>query len=91
MQLPMNSMERKIVDLSSRRYNRWSFRWGHLLGWLALPLFLVAALPGSEKYSGWLLTLSAYLMFHWYFVVTTRVIGKLKAALDARNEQAPSR
>lgn len=75
----LNDLERKLVALSARRYHRAFYRWGHLLGWLALPILGLMLVPALEPYSEWLAWAGIMLMFEWYFVVSTRVIGKLQA------------
>lgn len=75
----LDDFERKLVALSARRYRRAFYRWGHLLGWLVLPITGLMLEPAMQPYSEWLLTAVFLLMFHWYFVVSTRVIGKLQS------------
>lgn len=87
--MEFDQLEQKYIALSLKRYNRPFFRWGHLLGWLALPLLLLMLVPPFKPYGVWLSSLGILLIFHWYFVVTTRIIGKLKSNLDAANSQQP--
>ena len=81
--MEFTSLEQQLIDLSANRYNRWFFRWGHLLGWLAPPVFVITWLPAIRPYRSWLFWLVIVLAFEWYVVVSTRVIGKLKARLDS--------
>ena len=82
--MEFDQFEQKLIDLLLRRYNRWFCKRGHLLGRLALPVFVLMLLPTFKPYATWLSWLAIMLIFEWYFVVTTRVIGKLKANLDAQ-------
>lgn len=88
----LNDLDRKLIALSAKRYHRSFYRWGHLLGWLALPILGLMFLPAMQPYLEWLAWAVTLLMFHWYFVVSTRVIGKLQArAVPAPNPpQAPA-
>lgn len=79
--MQFDKLERKFIDLSLRRYDRWFYRWGHLLGWLALPVGALMLLPAFRPYAGWLCWLGIVLLFERHFVVTTRVIGKLARGL----------
>ena len=78
-------LEKKIVNLAATRYQRWFYRWGHLLGWLATPLVILMYVPALKPCSDWLAFGAVLLLFEWYHVVTTRVIGKLNAARPADN------
>jgi len=82
--MEFDQLEQMFIDLSLKRYNRWFFRWGHLLGWLAFPVAVIMFVPAFKPYGMWLSWLAIMFLFEWYFVVTTRVIGKLKANLDAQ-------
>jgi len=73
-------LEKKLVAIAKSRYQRSFYRWGHLLGWLGLPLTVLMFVPALKPYSKWLAWGAILLMFEWYHVVTTRVIGKLNAA-----------
>ncbi len=87
--MEFDELEQKLIDLSLRRYNRWFFRRGHLLGWLALPIVLLMFVPAFKPYARWLSWLAILLLFEWYFVVATRVIGKLKAKVDSEVADPP--
>jgi len=75
----LNDVERKLAELSAKRYRRLFYRWGHLLGWLALPLLALMFVPTMQPYSHWLAWAGVLLVFTWYFVVSTRVMGKLQS------------
>jgi hypothetical protein len=79
----LNHFEQKFVTLSARRYRSWFYRWGHLLGWLAVPIPILMVVPGVQPYSRWLAWAGALLFFEWYHVATTRVIGKLQDRADS--------
>ncbi len=83
-----NSLERQFVELAAKRYRRKFYQWGHLLGWLALPIFGLMFLPGLEPYLTWLGIAAILLMYEWYHVVTTRIIGKLhaRAAIESATD-----
>ena len=72
-------LEKELVALAASRYQRSFYRWGHLLGWLALPLGVLMFVPALKPYSGWLAWAAILLIFEWYHVVTTRIIGRLNA------------
>lgn len=75
----LDNLEQKLVMLAAKRYKRFYFRWGHLLGWLALPLGALMLVPDLKPYTNWMAWAAILLGFEWYFVVSTRVIGKLQA------------
>lgn len=85
-----DKLEQKIVRLSAARYQRPFYRWGHLLGWLAPALFFLFFVPSLKPYQFWIYAIAIMLIFEWYHVVTTRVIGKLHAQVQA-NAQPTSR
>lgn len=73
-------LEKELVAVAASRYQRSFYRWGHLLAWLFLPLAVLMFVPALEPYSDWLAWGGMLLIFEWYHVVTTRIIGKLNAA-----------
>ncbi len=84
MSLPeLDKLEQKLVTLSAERYRRPFYRWGHLLGWFAPVLACLLFIPSLKPYQSWIGGACTLLMFEWYFVLTTRVIGKLQAEIKS--------
>jgi hypothetical protein len=73
----INSLERRIIALSVQRYRKSFFRWGYWLGWAAVSLIVLLFVPALRAYQAWISGAATLLMLTWFFVVATRVIGKL--------------
>src|SRR5580692_6328283 len=73
----LTNLEQRIVELAAQRYRRPFFRWGHLLGWLSLPLVALSFVPAFKSRDIWIVCAVNLLIFEWYFVLSTRIIGKL--------------
>jgi len=86
----LNNSERETVAQARARYRRFYYRWGHLLGWLCLPLFFLMLVPVLKPSQTWMFGAAVLLMMQWYSVRSTRIIGKLAdvTAEDAMIDQA---
>jgi hypothetical protein len=78
----LTRVERAIVDHARKRYRRFIFRYGHLAGWLIVPLAAILFIPTMQSYQQRLsILMLAILLFSQSFI-STRIIGKLAATVD---------
>jgi hypothetical protein len=83
----LSDPELKIAASAARRYRRPFYRWGHLLGWLMVPLVVLYFVPAFARYRVWINGGIILCIFVWYYVNHTRVIGKLAAGADIDRSQ----
>jgi hypothetical protein len=76
------NLEQAVLTFCLRRYQRCFYRWGHLLGWLSLPLLALDAVPALKSYRLWITGAGLFCIFLWYYFVLTRLVGKLAAYLE---------
>jgi hypothetical protein len=86
----LTHLEQTIVDHAKKRYRRHVFRYGHLVGWLIVPIAAVLFVPAMHPYQqGFSLFILVVLLLSQSFT-STRIIGKLSAIVDRERNIEPA-
>jgi hypothetical protein len=79
----LTELEQKLVQTAQVRRTTYLIRHQHLLGWLAIPMILLAFTPQLRRYQNWFGFGALLAFMSWYRSVTLNTIGKLAGALRA--------